>query len=53
MLESHLEAGRQDLVTGQPLRLGVSITDACINWADTEPLLRGLAQAVRQRRLAS
>ena len=52
MVESHLEAGRQDLVAGQPLRPGVSITDACIGWADTEPLLRGLAQAVRQRRQA-
>jgi 3-deoxy-7-phosphoheptulonate synthase len=50
MVESHLEAGRQDLVAGQPLRPGVSITDACIAWADTEPLLRGLAAAVRQRR---
>jgi phospho-2-dehydro-3-deoxyheptonate aldolase len=26
----------------------VSITDACIGWHDTEPLLRGLAQAVRR-----
>jgi 3-deoxy-7-phosphoheptulonate synthase len=52
MVESHLEAGRQDLIAGQPLRPGVSITDACIGWADTEPLLRGLAQAVRQRRQA-
>jgi 3-deoxy-7-phosphoheptulonate synthase len=53
MVESHLEAGRQDLISGQPLRPGVSITDACIAWADTEPLLRGLAQAVRQRRSAA
>jgi 3-deoxy-7-phosphoheptulonate synthase len=30
----------------------VSITDACIGWHDTEPLLRGLAQAVRTRRNA-
>jgi 3-deoxy-7-phosphoheptulonate synthase len=29
---------------------GVSITDACIGWADTEPLLGRLAQAVRERR---
>jgi 3-deoxy-7-phosphoheptulonate synthase len=28
----------------------VSITDACIGWHDTEPLLRGLADAVRSRR---
>jgi 3-deoxy-7-phosphoheptulonate synthase len=50
MVESHLHEGRQDLVVGQPLAAGVSITDACIGWHDTEPLLRGLAQAVRQRR---
>jgi 3-deoxy-7-phosphoheptulonate synthase len=29
---------------------GVSITDACISWADTEPLLVRLAKAVRDRR---
>ena len=50
MIESHLEAGRQDLVAGQPLKRGVSITDACLGWADTQPLLHVLAQAVRQRR---
>ena len=49
MIESHLEEGRQDLVAGQPLRPGVSITDACIGWVQTEPLLQGLAQAVRAR----
>jgi 3-deoxy-7-phosphoheptulonate synthase len=51
MVESHLHEGRQDLVPGQPLASGVSITDACIGWHDTEPLLRGLAQAVQRRRL--
>ena len=50
MIESHLEAGRQDLQPGQPLARGVSITDACIGWAQTEPLLRALAQATRARR---
>ncbi len=50
MVESHLHEGRQDLISGQPLASGVSITDACIGWLDTEPLLRGLAQAVRRRR---
>ena len=50
MIESHLEPGRQDLLPGQPLARGVSITDACLGWADTEPLLRELAQAVQQRR---
>ncbi|PZP93063.1 MAG: 3-deoxy-7-phosphoheptulonate synthase [Variovorax paradoxus] len=50
MIESHLEEGRQDLKPGEPLRYGVSITDACIGWAQTEPVLRQLAEAVRQRR---
>ncbi|OZI61602.1 3-deoxy-7-phosphoheptulonate synthase [Bordetella genomosp. 11] len=50
MIESHLEEGRQDLKPGVPLRRGVSITDACLGWAQTEPVLRQLAQAVRQRR---
>ncbi len=50
MIESHLEAGRQDLVAGHALARGVSITDACLGWTDTQPLLRLLAQAVRQRR---
>jgi 3-deoxy-7-phosphoheptulonate synthase len=50
MIESHLEEGRQDLVPGRALRRGVSITDACIGFAQTEPLLEGLAAAVRARR---
>lgn len=52
MIESHLEEGRQDLKPGEPLRYGVSVTDACIGWAQTEPVLRELAEAVRQRRSA-
>jgi 3-deoxy-7-phosphoheptulonate synthase len=50
MVESHLHEGRQDLLPGVPLAPGVSITDACIGWDDTAPLLRRLAQAVDQRR---
>jgi 3-deoxy-7-phosphoheptulonate synthase len=50
MIESHLEAGRQDLKPGVPLRHGVSITDACLSWAQTEPVLAVLAEAVRKRR---
>ena len=53
MVESHLAEGRQDLVPGQPLARGVSITDACIGWDDTAALLAGLADGVRKRRLAS
>jgi len=51
MIESHLNAGRQDLTPGQPLRYGVSITDACIGWDTTVDVLKMLADAVRARRL--
>jgi 3-deoxy-7-phosphoheptulonate synthase len=50
MIESHLEEGRQDLKPGVPLRPGVSITDACLSWAQTEPVLETLAKAARARR---
>jgi 3-deoxy-7-phosphoheptulonate synthase len=50
MLESHLVGGRQDCVAGQPLRYGQSITDGCLGWDETVPVLRDLADAVRARR---
>ncbi|TKC88832.1 3-deoxy-7-phosphoheptulonate synthase [Trinickia terrae] len=50
MIESHLEEGRQDLKPGVPLKHGVSITDACLGWTQTEPVLETLAAAVRTRR---
>jgi 3-deoxy-7-phosphoheptulonate synthase len=50
MVESHLLAGRQDLVPGQPLTYGQSITDGCIDWEASVELLEGLAGAVRERR---
>jgi len=50
MIESHLEEGKQALVPGTPLKRGVSITDPCIGFADTVPVLHGLARAVRTRR---
>jgi len=50
MIESHLVGGRQDVVSGTPLTYGQSITDACLAWDDTAPLLRELAAAARQRR---
>jgi 3-deoxy-7-phosphoheptulonate synthase len=53
MIESHLNPGRQDLIPGKPLAHGVSVTDACIGWDATEPLLRELAEAVRARRLVA
>jgi 3-deoxy-7-phosphoheptulonate synthase len=50
MIESNLEEGRQDLKPGVPLRRGVSITDACLGFVQTGPLLEELAAAVRARR---
>jgi 3-deoxy-7-phosphoheptulonate synthase len=51
MVESHLKAGRQDLVAGQELVYGQSITDACLGWEDSTAVLERLAAAVRARRL--
>jgi len=50
MIESHLAEGRQDLQEGCTPAWGISVTDACLGWADTEPLLAQLAAAVRARR---
>ncbi len=52
MMESFLVDGRQDL--GDPARLvyGQSITDACMGWDMTRPVLHELAAAVRTRRSA-
>ncbi len=52
MIESHLTEGRQNVVPGRPLVYGQSITDACLGWDDTVPLLENLAAAVRARRSA-
>ncbi len=50
MIESHLEAGRQDVVPGRALVYGQSITDACIGWEESVAMLEELAAAVRARR---
>ncbi|MCG8429464.1 MAG: 3-deoxy-7-phosphoheptulonate synthase AroG [Chromatiales bacterium] len=50
MIESFLVAGRQDWRANQELVYGQSITDACIAWEDSEPLLHELAEAVEKRR---
>jgi len=51
MIESNLKAGRQDLLPGKELVYGQSITDACIGWEDSVPVLEGIAEAVRSRRV--
>ena len=53
MIESHLREGRQDFSPGQgkaELQPGVSITDACLGWAQTRSLLDDLSEAVAARR---
>jgi 3-deoxy-7-phosphoheptulonate synthase len=50
MIESHLKAGRQDVIPGQDLEYGKSITDACISWEESLPVLETLAKAVQKRR---
>jgi 3-deoxy-7-phosphoheptulonate synthase len=52
MMESFLVDGRQDLRPGVPLVYGRSITDACMSWEMTAPVLEELAAAVRTRREA-
>jgi len=50
MLESFLAGGRQNLVAGEKLTYGQSITDACIDWEDTVTALERFASAIEARR---
>jgi 3-deoxy-7-phosphoheptulonate synthase len=54
MVESHLHGGAQKFTPGKDdpaaLEYGKSITDACIDWADTQRVLDGLAASVKARR---
>ncbi|SJM91466.1 3-deoxy-7-phosphoheptulonate synthase [Crenothrix polyspora] len=50
MIESHLKSGSQKVIDGQPLVYGQSITDGCLSFEDTLPLLQTLASAVQRRR---
>ena len=50
MMESFLVDGRQDLTDRSRLVYGKSITDACLGWEATVPVLRTLAESVRARR---
>ncbi|HMP71967.1 MAG TPA: 3-deoxy-7-phosphoheptulonate synthase [Kiritimatiellia bacterium] len=48
MLESHLESGNQPLPADvSTLQYGVSITDACLGWEETEALLLAAAATLR------
>src|SRR5213594_1411322 len=53
MMESFLVDGRQELRDPAALRYGQSVTDACMGWEMTIPVLAELAQAVRSRRSTS
>ncbi|KAF8809555.1 3-deoxy-7-phosphoheptulonate synthase [Phlegmacium glaucopus] len=52
MLESNLAEGRQDIPASGPagLKYGQSVTDACISWEATVPVLERLREGVRARR---
>jgi 3-deoxy-7-phosphoheptulonate synthase len=50
MLESHLVEGNQKLAAGKALTYGQSVTDGCIGWASTVPVLEELAKGVQKRR---
>lgn len=50
MMESFLHEGRQSLQDKRPLQYGQSITDACLSWEQTVPLLDLLAKSVEKRR---
>ncbi len=47
MLESFISEGKQSIGAAGVLKYGVSLTDSCIGWDETEELLRTLAEANR------
>ena len=51
MLESNLHEGRQEIPADlSQLKYGVSVTDACISWEQTDALLHSAAEALRKTR---
>ncbi len=50
MLESFLVAGRQEPADRDLLTFGQSVTDACLSWEDTLPILERIARAAQRRR---
>ena len=49
MLESHLFGGSQPIGPLSVLKYGVSVTDGCLGWSDTEKALRQLHRVVGPR----
>ena len=48
MIESNINEGKQSI--SDNLKYGVSITDGCIGWEETEKLLEKLSKTVIKRR---
>ncbi len=51
MIESHINEGSQSVGPLNLLEHGVSITDGCIGWNDTEKLLKTLSKSIQKRNL--
>ncbi|CAL4319456.1 3-deoxy-7-phosphoheptulonate synthase [Buchnera aphidicola] len=49
MIESFLKEGSQEVIEGQILNYGQSITDPCLGWDDTVIILKNLSNAVSSR----
>jgi 3-deoxy-7-phosphoheptulonate synthase len=50
MIESFIADGQQAPGPRCTLKYGQSVTDACLSWEQTEPVLERLAAAVRRRK---
>ena len=53
LIESNLKPGKQAWKEGVQLEYGMSITDACIGWEETEQLLYEIAEAVPSQKRES
>jgi 3-deoxy-7-phosphoheptulonate synthase len=49
MIESNLNEGNQPVGALSSLKYGVSITDPCLGWDDTKPLLKLLAKSIKDK----
>ena len=48
MIESNIEAGNQPIPADlSQLRYGCSVTDACVDWAATETMIRNTGEILR------
>jgi 3-deoxy-7-phosphoheptulonate synthase len=49
MIESNLHPGKQTWMQGVPLKYGVSITDSCVGWSETEDMLMSAAAQLAEK----